>query len=180
MPLADRGEAVGVVLLGVRLAADAEEAQLEQAHRTRQYALARHAVEADVVGDLLAELGKTAGEAQDPVVLLAVPRRSPLVVVAVLAATLGVHPGGLDVPVRVRADPHVLPGRRDGQRLDASDHLVVGDALAVGLRVGEALAGPPPADPRPVAVDLLHRHGPAPTPPSPAPSPQQPPEAPVR
>ena len=99
------------------------------------------------------------GEAEDPVVLLPVAGRPPLVVVAVLAPALRVEPGRLDVPVRVRADPHVLPRRRDGQGPDAVDDVLVGDPLAVLVEVREALARPPAPHPRPVAIDLPHRHG---------------------
>jgi len=66
--------------------------------------------------------------------------QAPGVVIAVLAAALRVDPRRLDVAVDRLADPHVLPGRRDDQGLDAlKDNRVVGGA-AVGIEVGEALA----------------------------------------
>src|SRR3546814_10845676 len=50
--LAQRGQPVGVVLLGVGLAAYAEEAEIQEPRRRRQDALARHDVERQVGVDL--------------------------------------------------------------------------------------------------------------------------------
>jgi hypothetical protein len=113
--LAQRREAVRLVLAGVLLAADAEEAEVEQPHGAGQHPGAAEVRGRLQVGDdPLAGSGEPRGELEDPVVLGQVPLDAPGVVVAVLPAALGVHAGGLDVPVRDRADPHVLPrGRQD-------------------------------------------------------------------
>src|SRR5262245_5668925 len=71
---------------------------------------------------------------------------APARVVQVLPATAVVAAGGLDVAGRVRADPHVLPGRRDHQIADALQDLGVGHALAVGVEVLEPLAPAAPAN----------------------------------
>ena len=51
--------------------------------------------------------------------------------IAVLLAALVVLASGLEVAVFARANPHVVVGRRDGERMDARDFFLVGDALAV-------------------------------------------------
>ena len=90
----------------------------------------------------LPQLGKRAREIDHRVELLPVAALAPAVVVAVLLASPRVHPGRLDVPQRVRADPDLLPGRRDGECPDPLDDVVVLDPLA--RRVVEVLEAPPP------------------------------------
>jgi hypothetical protein len=85
-------------------------------------------------------------------VLVRVLGGPPLVVVQVLAAAGLVGADGLDVAVRVRADPDVLPGRRDHQRPDPLDHLGVLDHVAVSIEVAEPLAPAAPGQARLVGV----------------------------
>jgi hypothetical protein len=59
-------------------------------------------------------------------------------VVEVLPAARRVGARRLDVPARVRADPDVLPRRRDDELVDAPEDLVVLDPPAVGVEVLEA------------------------------------------
>src|SRR6185436_13697951 len=61
-------------------------------------------------------------------------------VVAVLLAAFAVAAGGLQVAVRERADPHVAPRRRNGERADARELLLVLDLLAVHADVAKAAA----------------------------------------
>src|SRR5439155_2332662 len=70
----------------------------------------------------------------------------PLVVVAVLPPAGGVGAHRLDVAVRPRTDPHVLPGGRDGERLQPVDPVVL-DQVPVAVVVGKAAsrATPGPA-----------------------------------
>src|SRR5690606_36258277 len=71
----------------------------------------------------------------------------PVWVVAVLLPPLLVAPSGLEVSVRKRADPDVLPGGRDDERLDAPA-ILLADQLAVRMVVRDARAAPPPRDAR--------------------------------
>ena len=70
-------------------------------------------------------------------------------VVAVLLPSARITPRGLEMARRIRADPHIGPGRRDGQRADPGEDGRLADRRAVGGSVGEAAAGAPPRDPRP-------------------------------
>jgi hypothetical protein len=47
-----------------------------------------------------------------------------------------------------RAQPHIGPGRGHGKLVEPRDLLAVGDAVAVGIEIGERLAAPLPADAR--------------------------------
>ena len=130
------------------LAADAEEAEVEQAERRAERPLPGHAGELEVLADDLAGLGQAGGDGEHAVVLGLVPLLAPDRVVQVLAAAGVVGADGLDVPVGRRADPHVLPRRRDHEGLAPGD--VVGtERLAVVVDVGEALA---PASARPAGT----------------------------
>ena len=94
----------------------------------------------------------------------------PLRVVEVLLAAGRVDPGGLDVPVRVRRDPHVLPGRRDDQLPQPGQRR---PDPAPARRSGRGRASPVPRRRRPypgstrVTTPQPHRRPAPPSPPRP-------------
>jgi hypothetical protein len=69
-------------------------------------------------------------------------------VVEVLLAARRVHTGGLQVPERIRADPDVLPRRRDPQLANACEHFRLVDPVAILVEVLEALPAPTTRDTR--------------------------------
>src|SRR6201999_971964 len=70
-----------------------------------------------------------------------------------------VPPDHLEMAARVGADPHVLPRRRDHQRLDALDRGTVVQRLAVGADVPETGAGPAAAVTGCAGVTAPQAHG---------------------
>jgi hypothetical protein len=112
VPALERREPVAAVLLGVLLAADAEEAAVEQSHRAGENALARKTFASEVPCRSAADAGESPGELEHVVELLAVAAGAPPVVVAVLPPAGGVRADGLQVPVGVGADPDVCPRGR--------------------------------------------------------------------
>src|SRR6476646_4687071 len=149
---AHRGEAVALVFLGVDLAADAEETEVEKADGAGERPLARHPLAAQVGGDGAAQLRQREGELPHQ---LELPFRLPLLpalVVEVLLAPGFVVPRRLDVAEGVGADPDLLPGRRDRQLPDPLQRLLVGDLLAGPVLVGEAATAAHAPDPRPRTV----------------------------
>ena len=114
-----RGQAIGSVVLGVSLAAHPEEAEVEQPHSGREHPLPGQAASGQLRDDDLAGVGQRGGEIEHVIVLLLVPPFPPARMVEILPAPGRIEPDGLDVPVRPRADPHVLPGGRDHEILDA-------------------------------------------------------------
>jgi hypothetical protein len=59
-------------------------------------------------------------------------------VIEVLLASGSVDASRLQMPERVRADPYVLPGRRDPEVTQTLEDLGVGDLAAALVEVGEA------------------------------------------
>jgi hypothetical protein len=77
-------------------------------------------------------------------------------VIAVLLAAAMVPPGRLDVAFRVRRDPDVRPGRRNGELADAGQRLLVLDALAARRAIAETLrSAPDAADARFGVADIV-------------------------
>src|SRR4051794_15631129 len=105
MALSHRRQPVGVVLLGVALGADPEEAPVEQADGARQHALAGDGPLAQVALLPCAELRQRPREFRHGVELLAVATLAP----AVLLPSARVDSGRLNVPERIGTDPDVLP-----------------------------------------------------------------------
>src|SRR4029453_12309486 len=80
------GQPVGVVLLGVVLGSDAEEATVEQADGAGEHAVAAEALAGERLGGPFPQRGQDAGEVQHAVELLGVAPGSPALVVEVLPA----------------------------------------------------------------------------------------------
>src|SRR4029078_6945520 len=116
---------------GVVLAADAEEAAVEQAHGAREDVLAPHVVALHLALDVVAEVGQRPGERDHVRELLLVPALAPARVVEVLLATAVVEAGRLDVAAGVGADPDLVPRRRDDELVDPREDLRLLDPLAV-------------------------------------------------
>src|SRR5439155_12402062 len=90
--------------------------------------------------DALAQERQHLAEVQHVAELRVVARVAVRGVVAVLLAAARVARRGLDVAVGIGADPHLGPGRRDGERIDSSSLPSVRDAAAVGQVVSPARA----------------------------------------
>lgn len=84
--------------------------------------------------------GQGGGRVQHPVVLLLIAQLPPPIVVAVLAPPRGIGTDRLDVTSRVRADPHVLRGRRYYRCFDAREGNRVADWLRIRPEVAETAA----------------------------------------
>src|SRR5437588_8821613 len=96
--------------------------------------------------------GEQFGELDHPLELLPITVLAPARVIQVLPAPGRVDAGGLEVAERVRAHPHVLPGRRDGQLADPGQVLGRLDAPPPVIYVAEAAAPADPAQARSRAV----------------------------
>jgi hypothetical protein len=111
--LLDRREAEALVLFGVALGADPKEPEVEQPDCAREHSLPVDILPAQVSGHGAPHSGQGAREVEHLVELLLVSPRAPGFVVEILLATRRIDAGGLKMAIGQRADPDVLPGRRD-------------------------------------------------------------------
>src|SRR5712671_6889389 len=99
---------------------------------------AREAKHGHVLPHFRAYGWKSLGECHHMLVFGAFPHFSKARVVAVLLSSPSVPAGSLDVPVCEGANPHVGPGRRYGERLDAPNDLGFGHLRTIGATIPEA------------------------------------------
>ena len=141
---AQRGQAVGAVADRIFLVAHAHIGGVQQPHDGRQHARARQQRLAPARCQVACHLGANArqrpAKGRHALELVRVAQLAPLRVVAVLAAPARVQPGGLQVALGQRADPHLGVGRRNGQAADAFQFALIAQPVAVGLAVAKALA----------------------------------------
>jgi hypothetical protein len=121
-----RGDAIAVVLPGVIIVANADERRIQQVDNSGHDLFARQAAQRDVLAHLGPNVWESVGKRDQMLVLGAFPRLTKTWMIAVLLTSPGVAAGGLDVAVRVGADPHVDPGWRHSERLDAPEDVWLG------------------------------------------------------
>jgi hypothetical protein len=125
------GHSKGLMRLGVLLATDPESPDIEQAHTRSQDPRPRKSLGRQVCGHLLAQRRQSSPKGNAPDELLAIPTLAPAFVIQVLPTSRGIRARGLDVAVFTRADPHIHPGRWDGQREDPALGVHIGHPLPV-------------------------------------------------
>nr|GFB47739.1 hypothetical protein [Tanacetum cinerariifolium] len=108
---------------------------------------------------LLAHFGQRLAEGNHPRVFVLVADLAPARMVAILLAPTCIAAGGLQVALAVSADPHVGVGRRDHQRIDALDLVLVADTLAVGVEIGKFAAQDLAAEARLAVIDVVQIFG---------------------
>ncbi len=144
--VAQGGQPVRAVRRDVLLVAHAQRRRVEQAHHGGHDAVVAQAAFGEVALHRSAQAGEVQPELAQVVELGRLAFVAERVVVAVLLAAPGVAPGGLQVPVGLRRDPHVGPRRRDHQRLDPR-HLALARRAPAAVHVAER-APSEPAEPR--------------------------------
>ena len=137
MAIAQRGQAEALVRLGVFGVADADKRHFHQANDRRQNLFARQTAAPQIGFDTGADQRQDASERQKLCVFRLVAHLAPARMVAVLLAPARVAAGRLQMTVRVGANPHLGPGRRNSQRPDAPQYVDVADQCAVGTAVVE-------------------------------------------
>ncbi|KDS78488.1 hypothetical protein KM22_02772 [Bordetella bronchiseptica KM22] len=141
MAARDGGQAERAVLARVRAAADPRQRGFEQAHHRGGDLVRRQAAAGQVARHAAPDARQGAAELAQLAVLGRVAPGPPVGVVAVLLAAAGVAPGGLQMAVGPRADPHFAIGGRNGQRRDARQRARIAHPAAVRIVVGELSVG---------------------------------------
>jgi len=147
VPVAQGGQPERAVEPRVLIVPDPDQGELEQPDDGCQHFLAGQIRPSEILVDLRPDRRKDPGKGDQPGELGVVSAAPIPGVVAVDLATARVPTGRLEVAVRPRADPHLRPGRRDGDRPDPGEGLRVADPPAVGVTVREAATGASSDDP---------------------------------
>ena len=128
---------------------------VQQAHHQRHDLFPVQPWPRQVGFQLCAQLWQGLGERKHAPVFVLVAQLAPLRVVAVLLAAAGIAAGGLQVAMRVGADPHIRVGRGDHQCGDACEGFAVAYSLAIGIEVDETVAPAPTGQARLTVVNVV-------------------------
>src|SRR5256885_16013525 len=169
VPVAQRRQPVGAVLLSVLVIPDADSGVFQQANNRREHLLPWQAGPFEVAVGVFADLRQRLGEGEHAVVLDGVADLAPARVVAILLAPARVAPGRLQVATGVGTDPDIAPGGRNGEALDSADGLRGSDGAAAAIEGGE-----PPPHPPPPGFRRFVGHAAQPRRPGPPPPPRPP------
>src|SRR5256886_11878847 len=115
VPVAQRRQPVGAVLLSVLVIPDADSGVFKQADDGREHLLLWQAGPFEVAVGMFADLRQRLGEGEHAVVLDGVADLAPARVVAILLAPARVAPGRLQVATGAGTDPATGAGGREGE-----------------------------------------------------------------
>ncbi len=136
--IAQRGQAIRVILPDIFFIAHADERGFEQAHDRGKHFVARQAGQAQVAADAGADARQGLAKSDQAREFALVACFAPAGMIAILLAAAIVAPGGLQMAARVGADPDVGPGGWNHQRADALERRGIADLFAVGARGSES------------------------------------------
>src|SRR5690348_5000746 len=159
MLIVQRRQPIRFVLARVLLVANAQRGLIQQAHHRRQHLLAWQIRQRQIGRDPRADGRQRLRERDHAVVFRGVAHRTPVWVVAILLAPLRVLARRLQVPARVRADPHLRPRRRNAQRPNTLQRRAIPHRLPPRIHVAEAAPRPLPPDARLVPADVPQAGG---------------------
>ena len=158
MARAQRGQAKRLVGDRVFLVAHAHVGGVQQPHDGGQHLRARQRFLAPARRQVARQPGADArqrlAKGRHALELVGIAQAPPVGVVAVLAPAACVQPGGLQVAVGQRADPHIGVRGRNGQAADARQLVCVAQPVPVGLPVAKALAFAQALQARHVCADI--------------------------
>jgi len=130
-------DAEGPRLLRVALRPDAEPPAVDQTRGDSRDPLAIQKVVVHVLRHRRAQVRQTLGKENQTVEFRLLLLSAKIRVVDVLFSTRRVDAGGLELGRSAARDPDVFPGRRNHERLDPLELLLVGDAISARVDVAE-------------------------------------------
>ena len=150
--VAQRRQAIAVVVARVLGVADAHARRVEQADDDREDLFPGQSGQREVAAQAPAQPRQSFAECRHALELGAVAEQPPLRMVAILLSAACVASGRLQVPVRLAADPDVFVSGRDRKARDALELGLVGQLL-VAEHVDELVALANAPDARQLASD---------------------------
>jgi hypothetical protein len=154
MPIAQGGQTIALVRLGVFGVANAKEGCLHQAHDRGEHPLPRQTAPPQIGLDALPDRRKNTAKSQHLAVFRLVADLAPPRVIAILLAAALVPSDRLDMAVWIGADPYRSPGGRDRQRTNALQGIEVAHQPPVGQAVVEAISRLVPRNPGHIVADM--------------------------
>jgi len=146
VPVAERGQPEAAIQPRIVGIADPDERGIEKVNDGRDDLPEGQAGTSHIALHAASDRRQRMGEVEDVLVFRGVADLEEIRMVAVLLAALRITARGLDVAVRVGADPDIGPGRRHGQPSDSCLRLPIADRATVRIAIGEALAARDAAD----------------------------------
>jgi hypothetical protein len=131
---------------GIDLVADTDMAAIDDRSGTGERLAARQVPVLEIGGDSLAQLRKGGDHVAEALELAALAHLIPVGMVAMLDTAGIVAPRCLKMGARIGGYADVLIGRRNRQRTDAGERLLIGDPAAVGVAIAEIAADPDATD----------------------------------
>ena len=154
MPVAQSGQAVALVGLGIFLVANAHHGRFQQPNYRSQHFLARQPAACQVILDPRPDLRQHFAEHQQLAVLAFVAHFAPARVVAILLPAACITADRLQMTIGPRTDPYMLIGGRDRQLADACQRFFFGDLAAIGRAILEAIGCTDATDPGRAIADV--------------------------
>src|SRR5207237_5919821 len=135
---AQRGQAVGAVLAHVFIVSHPDQRLVQQHHHRGEQLPAAEIRRTQIALDALAQARQHFAEFEHAPELRAVAGFAIAGVIAILLAPAGIGAGGLNVALRVRADPYLGPRGRDREPVESLADAAVVDQDAIRGVVGPA------------------------------------------
>ena len=158
MAVFHRGQAVSMIVARGFLVAHADEADFQQPHDRGQDFFAAKTFAREILGEAAANGRQHARKIHQPVKLGLVANLPPAMMINVLLAVSLVAAARLQVAVRQRTNPDLLPGRWNHQRPDALKRLPVTHDPAIRAAIAESPANPLAADAGVVIMHVTQPH----------------------
>src|SRR4030095_6065699 len=138
VPVAQRRRAERPVVAPVPFSADADERRTHQLRRRREHPLLRELRVRKILRDAAPDPRQREREIVQRVELVRVALGDPHRVIAVLLAPAGIPSRRLQMAVRIRAYPDVLPGGRYREAADALERPAAADQTSARAGVGQS------------------------------------------
>ena len=130
----ERAQPVAVVLLGIDFISDTNRGRVDDPHHGRENLIAIECPATQLSFHVPAHPGQPLAEAYESEEIEQIAKLAPTLMVEVLLAPLVVHSDGQDVPVLVRADPHIAPRRWNSQGENPRLDLTIGERPVAASR----------------------------------------------
>src|SRR5688572_14824608 len=137
--IAERGQAIRVVLFGVFPVSHANECRFQQTYDGGQHFVSRELLSAEIPRDASPKFRQSFPEDSHAMVLGFIACQPPVGVIAVLLSSPGITSNRLKMAFRRWAYPHVGPRRRNCEALNSLERRLAVDDVSVRVEIPKGL-----------------------------------------